>query len=1135
MSSIDGVELGRQLAATLHSDLVRSGVDPWMPLVLAHAEAARLQVDVEPTAKGATALNGGQASFVPSARLIVHQREGSDFDRAFLIAHELGHAHLGDAADEPGHPYAIDPARPAEATPVGLDRVVDYGRRQRREVQMDLFARELLLPRYWVKALHLRDGLTATDIAIRLGAPFDVVAQQLLDALLLPEVPKEDAADDTERALNSKQKEAACHEGSHYLLKAGPGTGKTRTLVGRVEHLLGQGVDPRRILALTFSNKAAGELSSRIARFDVEAAASIWIGTFHAFGLDIVRRFHQEMGLPADPRLLDRVEAVELIENEFPRLGLQHYRNLYDPTDIISEILAAVSRAKDEVVTAEAYLALAEQMRDTAATDADAEAANKALEVAKVYALYERIKRERLAVDFGDLVCMPVLLLEGNEAVRNTLRETYDYILVDEYQDVNRSSVRLLSALCGDRGHVWAVGDAKQSIYRFRGASSYNMERFGREDFLGGVQGQLEENYRSVKEVLDTMSTFAKDMAVFVNETALDPKREAAGKRPELRQVQTGDDEIVAVADAVAQMHADGYAYRNQAVLCTGNEKLARFGQALEVLGIPVLFLGNLFERSEVRDMLAFTSLLVDRRAMGLLRTACMPQFPMTLADVACVIARTREHDLEPGQWREEFDEIEGLSEGGRASLVKLAAVLAGFESSSNPWTVIATVLLDRTRIAADWSQSDAIKDRARGIAVWQLMNFLRSQPAGRGLPITRVHERIRRLVRLRDDRDLRQLPACAQHLDAVRLMTLHGAKGLEFDVVHLPGMNQGTLPRSLPPLKCPPPRGMVEGARPDAKEEHRSEHEKEQECLFYVGLSRARDRLLLYAASVNAAGSKRNLSPYIGRIAGSLDAPRTQPSRPLPMPAADAPVELVVEAGMSIQGSEVGLYDSCPRRFFYTHILKVGGKRTPTPFMQMHDAVRKAYTAGIAEGDVSDQLLHQLVDEAFTGSGLAEHGYAGDYRALAHDFLGFFATSRAGHSAEVPAALSLTIDNETLVITPDDVLIAPGGEKLFRRVRTGHARSGDERDTGNLALLLAARESTANARVEVISLADQSVVRIEPTPKQLANGRTKVAETLAAVRAGVFPSEPSSYTCPGCPAFFICGPTPPGPLPKKG
>ena len=161
---------------------------------------------------------------------------------------------------------------------------------------MDLFARELLLPRTVARALHLDQGLPASEIAAKLGAPIEVVAQQLFDALLLPAVPAVAAATHVEQPLNPLQAEAAAHRGQAYLLEAGPGTGKTQTLIARVEGLLEEGVDPRRILLLTFSNKAAGEMAERIARKRPEAAAAMWIGTFHAFGLDIIRRFHAELG-----------------------------------------------------------------------------------------------------------------------------------------------------------------------------------------------------------------------------------------------------------------------------------------------------------------------------------------------------------------------------------------------------------------------------------------------------------------------------------------------------------------------------------------------------------------------------------------------------------------------------------------------------------------------------------------------------------------------------------------------------------------------------------------------------------------------------------------------------------------------
>lgn len=1126
---MDAIELGRRKAASLHAELVGSGVDPWDLSALVRAQAARQDLDIEEAAKGAAALGGTRATIVPGSKLILHEAGCTGFERAFLIAHELGHWQLGDDIESGASTF--DPMRSAEVTPVGLDRVVDYGRRQRREVQMDLFARELLLPRSWVRELHVDHVLSASDIAARIGAPFEVVAQQLLDALLLPELPDDAGEDAEERPLNKGQRIAAEHTGTPYLLEAGPGTGKTRTLVGRVDYLLRQGVDPRRILVLTFSNKAAGELASRIAKLDPGAAAAMWVGTFHAFGLDLIRRFHRELELPADPRLLDRTEAVELVEYEVPRLGLTHYRDLYDPTDIIAAILSAISRAKDEVVDEARYRALADAMLEVAASTEATEAAEKALEVSKVYEVYERLKRERRAVDFGDLVLLPVQLLEGNEDVRHILQNTYDHILIDEYQDVNRSSVRLLAALAGENANVWAVGDARQSIYRFRGASSYNLDRFGNEDFPGGIRGRLSENYRSLGLVLASATQFSSQMAVGAGGDTLCAIRGAGDYRPQMRRVQTGPEEIVAVADAIEEMRAGGYAYRDQAVLCTGNEKLAKNGWALERLGVPVLFLGSLFERDEVKDMLSLISLLVDRRAMGLLRLGCLPHFPMTLADVEGVIRYARDQNLGPGEWRDAIGRVPALGEKGRASIAAVSALLKGFGQDADPWTVIATVLLDRTRLAFEICESEQMRDRARGIGLWQLMNFLRVQPAGQGLPITRALERIRRLVRLGDDRDLRQLPSAAQHLDAVRLMTIHGAKGLEFPIVHIPAMNAGTLPRAAQSSKCPPPTGMIDGGEADTAQELRREHEKEQECLFYVALTRARDRLFFYAASLNAAGHRRGLSPFVDRISATIESHPVSLSCNPPEDATEAPVSLVLSGGIAIEGADLGTYDSCPRRYFYSRLLQIGGKRAPTPFMLMHDAVRSSFQACAEFGNLGREFIAGQISEAFVSSGLAEHGYAADYEKLAQEMVEFFASSRANHASQKPEALFLQFGQEQVVITPDEVLISPEGQHLYRRVRTGRSRKDDDKDPAHLAFVLAVRNAAPGAKVEVVSLADRSIASIEPTPKQLTNGCEKVEKALQSVRRGQFEAEPSIYTCPKCPAFFVCGAVPPGPL----
>jgi superfamily I DNA/RNA helicase/Zn-dependent peptidase ImmA (M78 family) len=1125
---LDAVELARQRATELHLEAVRRGNDPWSPYEFAVAEARARGLTVEKCAQGADILDGGRAIFDSECRLIVHEDAGSPFEQAFLVAHEIGHAELGDDESAKGI-IEIDPARTAEAAPMGLDRVVDYSHRQRREVQMDLFAREFLLPRTVVRELHLGQGMTCSEIANRLGAPFDVVAQQMLDALLLPAVAREPARHEPAIPLNDQQQQAAAHRGSAFLLLAGPGTGKTRTLVARVESLLDEGVDPRRILLLTFSNKAAAEMAERIARNRPADAAALWSGTFHRFGLDLLRRFHDLCSLTADPKLMDRTEAVELLEHEFPRLGLSHYRDLYDPSQIISDILSAISRAKDEVVDAANYRKLAHQMRDAASSPDEIEAAERALEVATVYEAYEELKRQAGCVDFGDLVMRPVQMLEASEALRQQLQQDYDHVLVDEYQDVNRSSVRLLTALKPQGTNLWVVGDAKQSIYRFRGASSFNIARFGKEDFPGGVLGYLERNYRSVQEIVQTFSEFASGMSAGGTHSQLESDRGPSGSSAELRTVATGDLISAALAENIEQLRLAGFPYRDQAVLCRGNDKLAEIGQELERLGVPVLFLGSLFERQEVKDLVALLSLLTDRRAMGLVRIGCWPDFAMSLDDVALVFEHLRADEGRPGGWA---SAIPGLSSAGQSALDKLKLALQGFDHSSNPWAVLTAVLLDRTRVAAQISSSSSVADQARGIAIWQFMNFVRVQPLGRGLPITRLMDRIRRLLRLRDDRDLRQLPAAAQGINAVRLMTIHGAKGLEFPVVHLTGANQDSMPGAYRPAKCPPPDGMVAGALGSSDAAERAAHAQEQACLFYVAMSRARDRLFLYAATSKGNGHRRPPSTFVDRLGTLVHAPAV-PSLRLP-PASDTiPVSVVFSGQVSFSSKVVALYDSCRRRFLYTHLLHIGGRRQATTFMKMHEAVRSVLQAMLEAGNTPMPDWEERLEAAFIEHDLHEHGYAADYRVMAKTMLQYFLESRSEATVEPSQDMTVAFGEAQIVVRPDEMLVR-GEVKTLRSVYTGHAPRSEPKDVGAAAVLLATQAALPGAITELVYLADGQAKPLSLKPKELSDRQVRLGGILAGIRAGHFQAERSEYTCPGCPAFFICGATPPGTLRKS-
>lgn len=1124
---MDSIEVARQRAAELHADALGRGLDPFQPLALVLDEAGRREIDVEPTAVGSSGLHGARAHFDPAERLITYEEGGSEFIKAFLIAHELGHAELGDDAI----PCEIEPTRPSETAPTGTERVVDHNRRKRREVQMDLFARELLLPRPFARELHIARKMSAADIADKLGAPYEIVAQQLLDALLLPPIAPEAQSIREHKEPNPDQKKAISHRGAPYLLTAGPGTGKTQTLTARIAALLADKVDPREILVLTFSNKAAGEMSDRIAGHDAGAAAAMWIGTFHAFGLDILRRFGDRIGIDQGFRMIDRPEAVELIEDEFPRLGLIHYRNLYDPSLVIRDILSAISRAKDEVVDAPSYQALVTAMAKAAryGSDEDRAAAAAADEVARTYTLYERFKGPQ-RLDFGDLVMQPVKLLEQDSELRTHFASTYKHVLVDEYQDVNRASVRLLRCLRPSGQNLWAVGDIRQSIYRFRGASSHNMRLFKEQDFPEACGGRLTINYRSYQEVVDTFTGFAGTMRAGAGEgSALHAERGPSGVKPQLRTSERPGATSAMIAEAIAEEKARGQRYSDQAVLCTGNERLARLGRELETLGVPVLYLGSLFERPEVKDLLALLHLLIDPRGMALVRAGGLVDPNFELADLWSVIDSLRSEEVLPPQWLT-AGPPSSVTSGASTAMSAITRILAGFDSNSHPWDVLCALLLDRTDIARRYGQSNSVQDRSAAMALWQFMNFLRVQPAGEGQRIPRLLTRVRRLLRLQDERDLRQLPAAAQSLDAVRLMTVHGSKGLEFPVVHFPGISTNTVPRAYQPKPCPPPPKLIAGATDELEDELRSAHEEEQQCLFYVALSRARDRLYLYAETRNRR-ARQAVSPFVASLSDTIDQRQFEPQVELPTSPDDIPLP-IDSSGLTFSASQLALYRRCPRRFLYTHVLRLGGRREMTPFMAMHEVVRnviKSLTR--SNGPQDEAAIERLVESAFSRSQLSIHGYAADYKALTTAMVRFFVSCRVGHARHDCPSLELAIDGEKIIVAPDEVLTDADGRTVLRSNQTGHRPSKDDEDIAIAAIVLAAEQAFPGARVEVVYLADEDVVPVDLTKRKLDTRFGWIRDCLTGVREGAFATTDKVFGCPGCPHLFHCDAVPPGPL----
>lgn len=1137
---MDGFEPIRLAASRLHERAVARGANPHNPFSLVVAAIGHLELELVWLPPADPGLKNARALFDEQSGTICCEAAGDESARALLVAHEIGHVevHAGSSACATGD---IDLSRSTEAAPVGLQRVEDYGARERRELQANVFAREFLLPRAVAAKLHRTGRLSASDIAAQTGLPLALVRQQVFDSLLLPPPASEVKPGEPYMPRpDPSQDRAALHRGSPFQLQAGPGTGKTRTLVKRVVSLLAAKIDPAAILILTFSNRAAGELAERIALAAPDAAPRIWIGTFHAFGLDLVRRHHDQLGLSPNPTLFDRSDAIEVLEEILPTLPLVHYRNLWDPAMVLRDIVAAISRAKDEMTDPARYRTLAEAALAAANSADERKAAEKCLEVAQVYDLYEKAIQERGAVDFGDLIMRPALLLEVNAELRLAAQLRHRHLLVDEYQDVNRASARLLKAIASEGKRLWVVGDARQSIYRFRGASSANMVQFGG-DYPGAVSDQLGLNYRSTKQIVDTLVAVAPRMGASADmlSLTLEADRGIGPAKPEVRRYDTLDDEIQGIAASVRELEAKGVALRDQAVLCRSNSRLNEIAAELEARDIPVLHLGSLFERDEVRDLLALLSLAIDPFGDALVRVAAAPRYGASLQDIhiATRYLRTAGHSALVGL--KSLPSVDGISQEGSAAFSRLAQDLEGLKSSASAWDFLSTYLLDRTDLVRAMGDALSVTERMRAVAVWQFLNFVRERsPTGSGFPIQRTLDRVRQLVLLAEERDLRQVPAAALHMDAVRLMTVHGSKGLEFEAVHVPGLTVSSFPANNRGQRCPPPIGMIEGADAiSVAEEAKRAHANEEECLFFVAISRARTHLRLHLARKQPNGNARSASSFIGWLPDRLVQEVARPATLALPPGSPRPRPITISRAKEWSLTDSGLtsYEKCPRRYFYTHVLGLGGARKQTAFTQTHDCLydlirwladaRRMAEPTLAEAETAFKTIWQE-------RGPLKHAFADDYHRLAGRLVAALIRAGAGRRFREAEPLAIDLPNGRVIVEPDELAELPDGSVVVRRVRTGHKRS-DEYDRLEYTLY----QLAAHARfgrgvvVQALHLTDETAEAVTITSAKFSHRRSKGDELLGRLGAGWFPPEIDSVTCPRCPHFFNCAATPKGEL----
>jgi DNA helicase-2/ATP-dependent DNA helicase PcrA len=630
------------------------------------------------------------------------------------------------------------------------------------------------------------------------------------------------AADSLLEGLNPQQRAAVVHEGSPLLIVAGAGSGKTRVLTHRIAYLLAErGVTPWEILAITFTNKAAGEMAGRAAALTGSRARAMWLLTFHSACVRILRREAFRFGYPSSFSIYDQADSQRLMTLVCRELDLD---TKYHPPRAMAN---QVSSLKNELIDYETLAASATGYREKA--------------LAEAYAEYQRRLVAAGAMDFDDLIMVTVNLLQAFPDVAAEYRARFRHVLVDEYQDTNHAQYVLVTELAGqllpgsDRAdpasppaELCVVGDADQSIYAFRGATIRNIDEFER-DFPGAQVILLEQNYRSTQNIL------AAANAVVSRNPGRVPKRlwSEAGDGPPITGyvADSEHDEAAFVAEEVDRLADEGLALPGQvAVFYRTNAQSRVFEEVFIRAGLPYKVVGGVrfYERREVRDLLAYLRLISNPDdEVSLRRVLNVPKRGIGDRAEECVVTMASRHRISFARALARPADIPDLAARSARAIEAFNELIGGLRESAqagSPVGDLADAVLERSGYLAELQASADLQDESRIENLKELVSVAREYDSRS--PDGTLPDFLEQ-VALVADAD--QIPDGEDHGGLVTLMTLHTAKGLEFPVVFLTGLEENVFPHE-----------RSSGDERELAEERR---------LAYVGITRAEQRLYLTRA----------------------------------------------------------------------------------------------------------------------------------------------------------------------------------------------------------------------------------------------------------------------------------------------
>ena len=606
--------------------------------------------------------------------------------------------------------------------------------------------------------------------------------------------------------LNKEQQQAVQHTEGPLLILAGAGSGKTKVLTVRIAHLLAQGVNPYEILAITFTNKAAKEMKSRVEGLVGDVANRIWLSTFHSFCAKFLRfEIDSFLGYNSNFTIYDTSDSQAVIKAALKALNLD---DKYYP---VGAMIAAISDAKNQLLFASDFR---KQARDFYQQ-----------KVADVYEYYERELRKNNALDFDDLLLVAVKLLQSNTAVLDKYSHRFRYVMIDEYQDTNHAQYLLAKLLASHWKNIAVVGDADQSIYAWRGADIQNILDFEK-DYPNCRSIKLEQNYRSTKIILDTANAVIDNNEGRPEKNLWTDKTE--GTKIQHFTAQSEHEEAAFIGDTIAKKHdIHDVPYGDMAILYRTNAQSRVLEEALIKRALPYTMVGGtkFYDRKEIKDVLAYLRVLYNPfDDLSLLRIINVPKRSIGATTVAKLQDYAREKGTSLFMTLTQLHLIDSIKGKTKEKLEEFGILIFTLVSEMEDKTVLDILesILDRTGYLAQLEESTDPQDQARAENIGELLSvakdFQDTNPSGT------VEDFLEQVALVNDVDSFEQEEA------KVTLMTLHAAKGLEFPIVFLCGLEEGLFPHS---------RTLM---NPEEIEEERR--------LAYVGITRAEKELYISNAT---------------------------------------------------------------------------------------------------------------------------------------------------------------------------------------------------------------------------------------------------------------------------------------------